>query len=418
MNTVNTSQTDRGTRRWIFIVAVARVMLYSNYMVIAGTIPLLRSDWQISSADAGAIITCFTASYAFSLFCFAWLADSIGAKRSVVISAIAIAVTSALFALFARDWLSAVLLYSAAGLSLGGIYSPMIVMFRDEVDPRHLGTAIGSMVASTSFGYSVSLAVTAAGVAIAGWQGAFLATAVLPVLGTVILIAAVWPMENRIHARQARRAPFSDVLKNRDALLLIGNYTFHAWELLGAWGWLSALLAASMVLSGISLADATMSGAVISGVMYIFASIGSLWAGRLSDRLGRRPVIVWISASSAAVSLSLGWLVGLHPVPLAIICVIYATLCISDSAPSTTALSERIDASLLGRVLAIRQLLGVFAGALAPLAVGGVIDLAAHQGLGQTAQWGLSFSILGIGGILSTACARALPRRRPPGAAR
>lgn len=415
MESASSPPSYRGTRRWIFIVAVARVMLYSNYMVVAGTIPLLRNDWQISSADAGAIITCFTASYAFSLFAFAWLSDIVGAKRSVLFSAVAIAATSMLFALFARDWLSAMLLYGLAGLSLGGIYSPMIVMFRDEVNPKHLGTAIGSMVASTSFGYSVSLAATAAGVALAGWQGGFLATAILPLMGAAILVVAVWPMENRIHARQAQRAPVGDIFKNRDALLLIGNYTFHAWELLGAWGWLSALLTSSMVLSGIPLANATMSGAVISGIMYIFASIGSLWAGRLSDRLGRRPVIVWISGSSAIVSLSLGWLVGLHPVLLAIICVVYATLCISDSAPSTTALSERIDATLLGRVLAIRQLLGVFAGAIAPLAVGGIIDLAAHQGFGQTAQWGLSFSILGLGGLLSAACARALPRRRNPG---
>lgn len=413
MNSVSKGAVYRGTKRWIFIVAVARVMLYSNYMVVAGTIPLLKDSWQISSADAGAIITCFTACYAFSLFCFAWLADLVGAKRSVVLSAVSIALTSMLFALFARDWLSAILLYSLAGLTLGGIYSPMIVMFRDEVDPRHLGTAIGSMVASTSFGYSISLAVTAAGVALGGWQGGFLATGILPLLGAAILTVAVWPLENRIHARQAQRAPVADILRNRDALLLIGNYTFHAWELLGAWGWLSAFLAASMVLSGISLADATMSGAVISGVMYIFASGGSLWAGRLSDRLGRRPVIVWISASSAVVSLSLGWLVGLHPVLLAILCVLYATLCISDSAPSTTALSERIDASLLGRVLAIRQLLGVFSGAIAPLAVGGIIDFTAHLGFDQTAQWGLAFSILGLGGILAAACARALPRRRP-----
>jgi hypothetical protein len=63
-------------------------------------------------------------------------------------------------------------------------------------------------------------------------------------------------------------------------------------------------------------------------------------------------------------------------------------------------------------VLAWRGFAGFGAGAVAPLAVGLVLDAAAGAGATPTVSWGLAFGALGFGGAIALACALALRRAR------
>lgn len=410
MSSIAGARAYRGTNQWILVVSIARILLFANFMTVAGTIPLLKQEWNLTSTGAGAIVTSFTMCYSASLFIFAWLADHIGAKRSVMISAVASASAALLFGFFARDWTSAFVLYGLVGLCHGGIYTPVIMVFSDEVEPNRLGTAMGYLIGSTSLGYAGSLMATAAGMWIGGWKAAFIAGGVLPMFGAAILLVALWPIENRIHAKTRAPAKLSEVRKNRDGLLLIGTYVAHTWELLGMWAWLPAFLSINLVLSGAGVVAATVTGASVSAIMHLFGSAASVSTGRISDRVGRRPVIVAMAAASAALSFVIGWLVAWPPVIVAGIGIAYAMLCLGDSPVMTTAISERVDPVILGRVLAIRGLMGFGAGAISPLVLGAVLDATKAAALSQPAQWGLAFAVLGIGGIAAAGCARALPR--------
>src|SRR5690242_3689931 len=115
-------------------ICVARVFLFATFMTVAATIPLLMRDWSLSATAAGAIVSSFTLCYAVSVFAFAWAADHFGAKRMVIASAVAAAIAGALFAGFARDWASAVLLYGLVGLAQGGVYTPLVMLLSDEVE--------------------------------------------------------------------------------------------------------------------------------------------------------------------------------------------------------------------------------------------------------------------------------------------
>jgi hypothetical protein len=64
----------------------------------------------------------------------------------------------------------------------------------------------------------------------------------------------------------------------------------------------------------------------------------------------------------------------------------------------------------LGGVLAWRGFAGFAAGAVAPLAVGVVLD--ATRGAAASISWGLAFVTLGLGGVVAFACASALRRTR------
>jgi len=395
----------------LLAICTARVFLFATFMTVAATIPLVITEWALTAAAAGAIVTSFTIGYAVSVFVFAWAADHYGAKRMVFASAIAAVATSLIFGLFARGWGTAMVLYGLVGLAQGGVYTPLIMVLSDEIEPARRGNAMGWLIASTSVGYATSLAVAGIGIALGGWQAAFVLTGLLPALGSAILIVALFPIANRVHPRLPQIRPADELVRNRESRLLIGGYTAHSWELLGMWAWIPAFLTAALALEGMATAGATISGAYLSGIMHLFGATAAFTMGRLSDRVGRRPVLVALAAAGAIVSFVIGWLIhapGGVLIPLALA---YAFFCLGDSPVLTTAISETVRSGYLGAVLAWRGLLGFGAGAIAPLGVGLVLDLAGAAGAGPVVSWGLGFATLGLGGAIALACALALRRR-------
>ncbi|MGA8261019.1 MAG: MFS transporter [Arenicellales bacterium] len=403
------------SRKRIAVICGARVFLFATFMTVAATIPLLMSDWGLTAAAAGAIITSFSICYAFSLFVFAWAADYYGARRMTIVSAVVAAATSSLFGFLAHDWWTAFLLYGLIGLAQGGVYTPLIMVLSDEVEPQRRGKTMGWLIASTSIGYATSLAASGLGIAFGGWRSAFILTGVMPVVGAVILIAAMRPLPNRIHPRPAETGLADELLRNRETRLLTAGYVAHSWELLGMWAWIPAFLAAAFAIKGAASAGAVVSSAYLSGVLHLFGATAAFTMGRLSDRTGRRPLLMVLAGAAAVLSFAIGWLVHAPPVLLIPLAFAYAFVCLGDSPVLTTALSENVRPGYLGAALAWRSLAGFGAGAIAPLAVGLVFDGARAAGGGAAVSWGLAFSTLGIGGALALVCSVALRRGFGPG---
>lgn len=395
----------------ILVVCAARVLLFGTFMSVAATSPLLLDAWDVSAAGVGAVVSSFTICYAVSLFGFAWGADHWGAKRMALLSAPAAGAASLAFGLLARDWTSAVVLYGLVGLAQGGVYTPLVMVLADEVRGSRLGRVMGWLIASTSVGYAASLGVAGVGIALGGWQLALVLTGLLPAAGAVLLVAALRPVANRVHPRPEGLRVRDELAGNRRSRLLIAGYTAHSWELLGMWAWIPAFLAASVALKGAGAAGATVSGANLSGLLHLFGAVAALTMGRLSDRRGRRPVLVALAAGGAAMSFGIGWLISAPLAVLVPLAFAYAFLCLGDSPVLTTAISEAVSPGYRGAVLAWRGLVGFGAGALAPVGFGAVLDASAAAGAGPAVSWGLAFALLGVGGAVALACALALGRR-------
>ena len=122
------------------------MFLFATFMTAAAVIPLIMREWALTATAAAAIVASFTLCYAVSVFAYGWAVDHFGAKRMVILSAFAAAATSASFGFFARDWWSAMLLYGLAGLAQGGVYTPLVMVLSDEVEPARRGNAMGWLV--------------------------------------------------------------------------------------------------------------------------------------------------------------------------------------------------------------------------------------------------------------------------------
>jgi MFS family permease len=135
--------------------------------------------------------------------------------------------------------------------------------------------------------------------------------------------------------------------------------------------------------------------------------------GRLSDRVGRRAVLLTLAAMSAGLSMTIGWLVAWPVFVLLVLGLLYGFTALGDSPVLSVAITEVVEPGHLGAVLALRALLGFGAGAIAPLAFGAVLDLTG-PGSAPPTMWGLAFMTLGLGGLLAAVCAWSVRPARAP----
>jgi len=403
----------RGDVAWLVGLCLSRFLVALVFTSYAAVLPVLQREWAMSAAAAGSVASAFQIGYALSLVAFNLLADRFGARPAFLWSSIAGAPTAMAFALLANGPLSAALLYGLTALSIGGNYTPGLILIAERFPAATRGRATGFFLAATSIGYAASLFITGGVLARAGWRAALVVASLGPVLGAIASAWTVWGMPTRIHPRRAGEGFWSEFLRNPAALLLTAGYTCHSWELLGMWAWTPAFLSASLVLQGQELSRAAGGGARLSALFHLTGFLASSTAGHLSDRFGRTQVIIAMLAVSTVCSLTFGWLVSAPFWILLMVGLVYGFSAVGDSPVLSVALTEVVAPPVLGSALAVRSLLGFGAGAAAQWSFGRVLD-ATNPGP-PYAQWGWAYCLLGVGGaigLVSTIWLRLRPERR------
>lgn len=389
---------------WLLLFCLARLGFATMFTAYSAALPLLKQDWGMSAAQAGLIQSAYHLGFLVSLFAVGFTSDHYGAKRTYLWSSVAAAASGLVFAVFADDFLSGLVLYGIAGLCSGGSYTPGLAIITERFAGRGQGRAMGFYLAAASLGYGVALLMVSAMIPVAGWRGGLVLTALGPVLGMVLGYRVLRGVPNVVHPLpegDGGGLALKEVMANRPAMLSIWGYTFHAWELLGLWAWLPAFLAVALSLGSGMSPEAASLGATLSALTYLVAVFGSILGGSLSDRWGRTAIILVFSVTSLVCSFSFGWLLGAPMWLLVVVAVLYNFSGVADSSIHSTSLSELIRPRYLGAAYSLRSLLGFGAGAVAPWVFGLVLDWGRGPALGSEAlAWGLAWASLGIGGLL------------------
>lgn len=403
---------DRRERLWLFSLCLSRGLTHFIYMVYAACLPVLTVAWEMSAMAAGAVAAGFQIGHAASLLFFSWLADRIGARRAFLASSILSALAAILFGLFARSFLSALLLYALLGLAKGGTYTPAVMLVADRIPVVRRGSAVGWLIGASSLSYAVSLLVTGTLLAAGGYQTAFVVAAAGPVLGALFGVLVVKGIPDRIHPRAEGFDFRAEIVRQPQVRRLIGGYAFHCWEMIGMWSWAPAFLAASLSMNSVPAAQATAMAAYLTVVLHVMGLVASATMGHLSDRFGRRAVLVATAACGALCSFAFGWLAGGPIWLLAMMVSVYGFMVIGDSPVLSAALTEVARPGRLGATLAVRSVLGFCIGAVSPILFGAVLDWT-NEGSASPTVWGWAFGVLGLGGVLAALCAWGLPGDGP-----
>jgi MFS family permease len=390
-------QKDFSTNAFLLGICSTRIFLYLSLQNYTALIPILQKEWQMSNAAAGSVISAYQTGFLISVVSLAALSDWVSAKKVFLYSSIAFAVSSVLFALFARSYLSAFLLRGLMGLCLGGTYTPVLKLISETFSSASRGRAMGLFIGAGSLGHAGSLAATGWIAARYGWETTFLLTSLV-----VPLVILRGMTERKPEPRGSMMK--KEVLTNRPALLMIAGYSAHTWELEAQRAWTPAFLIACFLALGSSRDHALQAGSAFSSSMYIMGVLSTLIAGYWSDRWGRTAIIIAMMAVSISCSFSFGWLIGGPMIGLMAVGLIYGFAVIAESPVYSSGLSELVSPNFLGTALALRSLIGFGVGAVAPTAFGLVLDLTnsgeTQKALGYLPQWGWAFGMLGLAALI------------------
>lgn len=379
-------------------------------MVYAGSLPILIEIWDMTGVEAGSIQAVFNLCYAISLLLCSWASDHVGARRVFVAANWLSALAFLACALFARSYESGLVLFGLLAIALGGAYTPAIMLVSGATPTRRQGSAIGILLTGSSLGYFFAIA------ACAGLAQVWGTSTLWTLLSIVPLLAA---LAGNIGARKlppVRRATtnggsLTGALLSRNSILLTTGYTAHCWELLGMWAWMPAFL--TFVLGEASFLSPLGFGLLIAAVLHLSGAASTMAGGWASDRWGRKATLIGMAAGGAMLSLVIGWSTALPTIFVVVLAFLYGFATLGDSGVLSTAMAESVPAGQLGRLLALRSILGFGAGALSPLVFGWILDLSNPPGA-LPSHWGWAFAMLGAGGILATLAASFLKREAAP----
>ena len=193
---------------WLLAICAGRMIFYSVFMVAAACLPVLRAEWGMTATEAGTVMAGFSFGYALSLLVFSWLADHVGAKRVFLASAALSALSALAFGFFARSYASALVLYSLAALTQGGLYTPAIMLIADRYEPGRRGAAVGWLIASNSVGYAFSVVMAGAMLEAGGYELAFTAAGLLPLPGVLVCWLTLRTTANLVRRRGRGAGPW------------------------------------------------------------------------------------------------------------------------------------------------------------------------------------------------------------------
>src|SRR3989449_2559268 len=269
----------------------------------AAALPLMRTEWDASSAALGWVVSAYLLGYAAAVLVVLPLTDRVRPSRVIAIGALVTALANVAFAFAAHDVITASLLRMIAGFGLAGVYMPGVRLVAQASDPARRGAAVGLYVAAFYLGGSLSFLATGLLLEPFGWRGAAVALgavafAALPI---AILSSRGIPQPSGERAHLDLR-----VLRNAPLVRTIAAYVGHSWELFIVRAWLAAFLAAAFALRGLSPTDASATASQWAALILALGVPGVFIGGRLSHRVGPTRAALLHALGSRAVSVRFG----------------------------------------------------------------------------------------------------------------
>lgn len=255
-------------------------------------LPLLRDDFQLDYAQAGLLLSAQGLALGFAQLPVSALADHVSKRLVIAVGLIGTGLLCVGIAVAPGFW-SLVGCLAALGFLAATYHAPAASYLAATYEAVARGRALGTHVIGGSLAFLVTPAIAIGTARVMGsWRAAFFALAVLPVVaGVLMLVTMARTATSERAATAAERAGHAGALAS---LRAIGPLVAVA---LG-----EQLLTASMFAyiplflvdrHGVPSDLAGLAISVMAGIGIVSAPIG----GALSDRFGRAPVLVAVTAS-------------------------------------------------------------------------------------------------------------------------
>ncbi|MGC2248125.1 MAG: MFS transporter [Terriglobales bacterium] len=345
--------------------------------------PYFAPEFHLSSRQIGTLASVLAITWAASTFVFGALSDRVG-RRPVLIPAV--------FAFSALSWMSGLahsfhqLLFIRAlmGIAEGPTWSIMTALIEESSSAKRRGRNIGLVVSAAALvGLAAAPVLTTQVASRGGWRSAFFVAGIPGLLAGLLIWKFVKEPSSvgeeangkAVHRKPSLREYFL-ILRYRNIWLCC----------LGATGFMSWLFALN-VFAPLYITEVAHEPGTTAGFLLGASGLGSFFLGfllpSLSDRIGRKPVLLLMAALSAVVPLA--FLVpALYVYPVLLATIVFAANTGQGIASLIMVLvpTETVPQQFRATSIGLTTLVGEIMGATgAPILAG---SLAEKHGLGVT----------------------------------
>lgn len=254
--------------------------------LLSPLLPLIRDSFGLSYTQSGVLVSAFSVSQGLSQAPIGMLADRVGSRAVVTVGLMGSALVCFLIGL-AGDYVQLILLLLGLGVIAGTYHAPAASLIAQVFTPERRGGVLGLHTVGGNLSFFAT-PLLAGGIAAAThtWRTPYLAFAIAPLVAGVLLVTLLPASTDRSRGGG-----------NLEMLREVGGVFRVVGPLLSAAILVQMLYAAIVAFLALYLVDArgfdAPTAAAIVAAPYIAGLFGSPLGGTLSDRIGRKPVILW-----------------------------------------------------------------------------------------------------------------------------
>lgn len=278
---------------WLALGSACAFLIGFDSLVVSPLVPVITRAMGVAIGTGGLMVTAFALAYMICAPLLGPLSDRFGRKR-LILSGLVIFAASTLLIAFAQQFATVLVLRALSGIGASLIMPSIFAMVGERSAPAQRGKSIGVVVASL-MGASVAGVPIGAFVAQASsWQFTFLLIAGL----TVVVMAALF---FGLHELPRPATPVQNPAAKKGFAAYLGYFAGAftdrsvGFTLLATFLWSLGLQttfanAGLFYSSNFGLNTAMVGLAILGGGAA--SVLGNLLGGRLSDRFGRRIIII------------------------------------------------------------------------------------------------------------------------------
>ncbi|PRX01068.1 UNVERIFIED_ORG: putative MFS family arabinose efflux permease [Actinomadura viridilutea] len=386
---------------WLFGLLLATFAIGTDDFIIAGILPEIASDLEVSEAVAGQLVTVFSVTYAAAAPILA-VATARVPRRLLIVGGLAVFAVVNVVTVFAASYPLLMALRVAAALVAAAVSPAAFAVAGTLAPPERTGRAIGTVAA----GLTVSLVV---GVPVGswlgenfGWQSAFVCVGVLTGLAVAVTATTLPRLpEMPVVGVRARLVP----LRRPPVLACVLS------TVVGASSGLMPFIYIAPVTDDLSGVGSSWVSAFI--VVYgVAGAVGTVVGGRLTDRWGIDRALLGLLGAvvlSTVAMTAVGLLADGHA-PLWLICLLLAVWGMAGWAynPPMNARVLRLAGEAGTEAVALNTS-GLYVG----IALAGIIGGGALSRTGGTGVLAAAAVIGMVNFAFTAATVRRYPARRP-----
>jgi len=280
------TRTDRDYRRAVLAMLAAGLATFNALYATQALLPTLVDDLGITPTEAALTVSATTGMLAVCIVPMSILSERFGRGRLLIISALT-ATALGLVLPLAPDATTLILLRALQGIAIAGVPAVAMTWLSEELDPAHLGRAMGIYVAGTTVGGLTGRLIPAGLLEIVDWRTSLVASSAVA-LAMAVVMTVLLPKQRRFEPKKiGPRSEIAAMLGHLGNPRLLGLFII-AFVGMGVFVSLYNFFGFRMI-DHFGLSPALV-GVVF--FMYLSGTWSSARAGAMTDKYGRGRVLI------------------------------------------------------------------------------------------------------------------------------